>query len=144
MEEPIQNNTLIELHVNNFQKVKDYYGKLGFKIIWERQPEESKGYLVMTLGNNTLCFWAGNEKAHEHEYFGQFPKTTPKGYGVEVVIMVEDVETYYEKVKDFANVREGLQEKPWGLKDFRTVDPFGYYLRFTSKHNIHDSIYAVK
>jgi uncharacterized glyoxalase superfamily protein PhnB len=25
-----------------------------------------------------------------------------------------------------------LQDQPWGLRDFRVVDPEGYYLRFTT------------
>ena len=58
--------------------------------------------------------------------------------------MVEDLESFYKKVKEKVEIFEKLQERPWGLKDFRVVDPFGYYLRFTNKHNILDSKYAVK
>jgi len=28
---------------------------------------------------------------------------------------------------------EDLQDSPWGLKDFRTLDPAGYYLRITDR-----------
>ena len=126
------------------KKVKDYYGKLGFKVVWERKPEGFKGYLIMRLEDNVLCFWAGNEKVYEQEYFKQFPKGTKRGYGVEIVSMVEDLESFYKKVKEKVEIFEKLQERPWGLKDFRVVDPFGYYLRFTNKHNILDSKYAVK
>ncbi len=41
------NNLLIELHVPNFETAKDFYGKLGFKVVWERKPAEKKGYLVL-------------------------------------------------------------------------------------------------
>ncbi len=141
---PAQNNILLELHVPDFEKVKDYYQKLGFEVIWERQPEGHKGYLILKMGDNILCFWAGNEHVYEQSYFKRFPKDTKRGYGVEIVIMVKDIEAYYEKVKDFANVVEDLETKPWGLKDFRTEDPFGYYLRITSLHNILDDTNAVK
>lgn len=57
--------------------------------------------------------------------------------------MVPDIEKFYKEVKDFANVVEELKLQPWGLKDFRTTDPFGYYLRFTSYHNILDNGNAV-
>ncbi len=50
--------------------------------------------------------------------------------------MVEDVETYYEKVKKFAKVVNQLKLKAWGLKDFRIEDPFGFYIRITEQHNI--------
>ena len=141
---PAQNNVLLELHVPDFEKVKEYYGKLGFKVAWEREPEGEKGYLTLTMGDNILSFWPGNEKVYEQNYFKRFPKNTKRGYGVEIVIMVENIEIYYEKIKEFANVVDELIKRPWGLKDFRVEDPFGYYLRFTSSHNILDNTNAVK
>ncbi len=144
MTPPATNSVLLELHVPGFQKVKDYYGKLGFRIAWERPPEGFKGYLVLQMDNNILCFWAGNEQVYEQKYFKKFPKDTPRGFGVEIVIMVIDVEAYYKKVKDFITVVEPLVFQPWGLKDFRIIDPFGYYLRITEPHNILDNSNAVE
>ena len=46
---PAQNNVLLELHVPDFGKVKEYYGKLRFKVIWEREPEGFKGYLILKM-----------------------------------------------------------------------------------------------
>lgn len=141
---PATNNILLELHVPDFAKVKDYYGKLGFKVIWERKPEDAKGYLILKRENNILCFWPGTESVYDQTYFKRFPKDTVRGYGVEIVIMVDDIDAYYAKVKDFANVVEPLVLEPWGLKDFRIVDPFGYYIRFCPKHDILDSGNAVE
>jgi hypothetical protein len=140
---PTRTTTLLELHVPDFEKTKQYYGQLGFEVVWERQPEELKGYLVMRMDDNILCFWPGNEYIFEQPYFKRFPNNTKRGYGVEIVIMVADVEAYYEQVKDFANVVEELILQPWGLKDFRVEDPFGYYLRFTTPHDIVDVSNAV-
>ncbi len=52
--------------------------------------------------------------------------------------MIEDIDTFYVKAKSFTKIVEELQVKPWGLKDFRIEDPFGYYIRFTQPHNILD------
>lgn len=98
----------------------------------------------MEMDGTVLCFWGGNEAIFDQPYFKRFPNETPRGYGVELVIMVDSVEGYYEKVKDTANVVEPLVKQPWGLQDFRAADPFGYYLRFTSKHDILDESNAVK
>jgi hypothetical protein len=141
---PAQNNVLVELHVPDFGKVKDYYGRLGFEVIWERKPEGKKGYLVLKMQDNILCFWAGNEHVYEQSYFKRFPRNTKRGYGVEIVIMVADIETYYTQVKDFVNLVAKLDVRPWGLKDFRIEDPFGYYIRITSFHNILDTSTAVQ
>jgi uncharacterized glyoxalase superfamily protein PhnB len=137
------NKLQVELHVKDFEPIKQYYTALGFEINWEREPEGSKGYLVMSLNGNTLCFWAGNQEVFNQPHFKQFPKDTPRGYGVEIVVVVNDIEDFYDKVKEIANVVEPLIEQPWGLRDFRTVDPEGYYLRFTSEHNILDPSNAV-
>lgn len=138
------NQSLIELHVPDFEPIKTYYHALGFRVVWERHAEEFKGYLVMELEGNTLCFWAGNKHVYKQPYFKKFPKETPRGYGVEIVIQLEDIESYYERHKEYANVVEPLTYQPWGLKDFRAVDPAGYYLRLTTKHNILDKKYKVE
>lgn len=137
-------SVLIELHVPDFDKTKEYYQKLGFIEAWQRQPEGFKGYMILQLEQNILCFWAGNEHVYDQDYFKQFPKNTPKGYGVEIVLMVEDIKRFYETVKEKIEIFEPLQFRPWGLEDFRVVDPFGFYLRFTSLHNILDPKNAVK
>jgi lactoylglutathione lyase len=134
----------LELHVDDFSSIEEYYVALGFKKVWKRNPEDFKGYLVLEMNGNTLCFWAGNEHVYEQEYFKQFPKTTPRGYGVEIVVMVPGIEAYYEIHKNNANVVEPLKLQPWGMKDFRAVDPAGFYLRFTSEHDIHDPTNAVE
>lgn len=135
MSTPAKSETIIELHVPDFGKVKDFYGKLGFEVVWERKPEGFKGYLVMKMDDSILCFWAGNDDVYNHPYFKNFPKDTKRGYGIEIVVFVDDVESYYEKVKKFANVVEELRTQPWGDKDFRIEDPFGFYIRFSSPHN---------
>lgn len=134
--ESASNNTLVELHVEDFEPIRSYYTALGFTVAWEHPASGFDGYLVMQMEGNILCFWAGNQEVYNQPHFKQFPKDTPRGYGVEVVICIADVQQYYERVKNAANVVEPITKQPWGLYDFRAVDPAGYYLRFTSLHNI--------
>lgn len=141
---PTKNFLQIELHVPDFKPVKSYYGLLGFKVVWERVPEEEKGYLVLEMDGTILCFWSGNHNVYEQPHFKHFPKDTPRGYGVELIIMVNDIVDYYERLKNEINVVEPLTKQPWGLYDFRATDPFGYYLRFTSKHDVLNESNAVK
>lgn len=142
---PAISNVLLEIHVPDFKVVKDFYNLLGFEVVWERFPEGFKGYLILKMDDNILCFWAGNKHVYEQDYFKQWPKDTKRGYGIEIVLMVDDLESYYLNLnKSKIKIFEELQLRPWGLKDFRIEDPFGYYLRITSKHNILDSKYAVK
>lgn len=75
---------------------------------------------------------------YQHSYFGRFSKDTKRGYGVEIVLLVNDVEKSFEEASKFAKVIQELKVKPWGLKDYRIEDPFGFYLRITELHDILD------
>jgi len=135
-DEPVALYNTIELHVPDFEKTKDFYTSLGFEVIWERNPEGFKGYLILKLDNNILCFWGGNENIYLHEHFSKFPKDTFRGYGVEIVHLVKDLDTIYNMALKMDCVVEELKLKPWNVRDFRIVDPWGYYIRFSDYHNI--------
>lgn len=143
MPKDTNNRLQIELHVPDFDKVLDFYGKLDFKKIWHNSEDTNADYLVMERDGVILNFWPGNEKVYEQSYFKQFPNDTKRGYGVELVITVDDIDEYYDKIKVFVKIVDPFVKRPWGLKDFRIEDPFGYYLRITERHDIADPSYAV-
>ena len=134
---------ILELHVPDFEIVKNFYGKLGFKKVWEYEPKGQSGYLVMKRNNSILAFFCGNEEVYNHSFFKRFPKTTPRGYGVEVCIYIsdQDIDSYYQLVRKEIGEKHmitPLKMKPWGSKDFRMIDPFGYYLCIREAGNILD------
>ena len=142
MNKPVQNNLVIELHVPDFDKVKDFYGKLGFEQVLEDEVnEEGPGYLTMThrdpMGDTMLCFYGGDERVYNQSYFKNFSRDTKRAYASEVTMIVENVDAAYvnamEKLKDY--VVKPLQEtvdRQVSWRDFRMEDPFGFYLRITS------------
>lgn len=129
----MKNNLVIELYVPDFDKAKKFYGELGFEVVVEDPIGEELGYMVMRLNDTLLNFYGGDERVSNHDFFNRFSKDTPRGYGVEITIVMDDIEGYYRKallkVKD--SIVQDLVLKRWGKKDFRLVDPFGFYLRFT-------------
>lgn len=135
---------MIELHVNDFSKAKSFYNQLDFQPVWERSPEGHKGYLVLKCEDNILCFWGGNKEIYTHEYFKKFPENTPTGYRVEIVLTLTQYKEIYNKLIYLNCIVEPLKMKPWGLEDFRLIDPFGFYIRITSPHNIESAQWAVK
>jgi lactoylglutathione lyase len=57
-----------------------------------------------------------------------------KGAGVEIVLELDDLDdlsALYRRCQARGVVAAALREQPWGLQDFRVVDPDGYYLRVT-------------
>ena len=54
--------------------------------------------------------------------------------GVEIVLEVADVEAERERVRRAEwPIEEDITRQPWGLRDFRLLDPSGYYVRLTGR-----------
>jgi hypothetical protein len=51
----------------------------------------------MDYQDNILCFYGGEEEVHNHSYFQDFPDDSKRGYGVELALLVEDIENFYER-----------------------------------------------
>lgn len=129
------NRAIIELHVPDFNPVRKFYSQLGFKVLREEEVGVRGGYLVMGMEDNILCFYGGSEVILEQKYFSGFPQDTKPGYRVEIILQVNDLTEYYERIKDLIEIIEPLKLRHWGLQDFRLKDPFGFYLRVTSVHD---------
>ena len=138
----IINNLVLELHVPNFQPVKEFYGIFGFTEIGYDPTSggggSDLGYLVLrredTVGNTQINFYGDKEKVSQHKYFVDFPEGTRRGYEVEITIPVSDVQKLWEEIKDKIpekQIAQPLTLKRWGKWDFRVADPFGFYVRFT-------------
>jgi uncharacterized glyoxalase superfamily protein PhnB len=135
------NNLILELHVPDFEPARTFYKLFGFEEI-NYDPTSGGGsdlgYMILkrddVLGETHLNFYGDKPKVSEHARFNEFPASTPRGYAVEITIPVSDVEMLWNEIKDKLPVEQISQEltlKCWGKKDFRVVDPFGFYIRFT-------------
>lgn len=49
-----KNSLQLELHVPDFEKVKEFYELLGFWVVWERKPDDFKGYLILMNETQTI------------------------------------------------------------------------------------------
>ncbi|MCL5795380.1 MAG: hypothetical protein M1338_03405 [Patescibacteria group bacterium] len=137
----IKNNLIIELHVPDLEIVKDFYTKLGFKVAMDDKPNKKElGYLTMIrkdkLGKTMLNFYGGDERVYNQSFFKQFPTETNRGYATEITITTAEVDKLYKLAQTHLKkhiVRElkELKDHNHIWKDFRMVDPFGFYLRFT-------------
>jgi catechol 2,3-dioxygenase-like lactoylglutathione lyase family enzyme len=141
-ESPIRNNIVLELHVPDFAPAREFYGLLGFEeISYDSASDDSEGglgYLVLSrhddAGDTMLNFYGDRESVAQHSQFGKLPADTPRGYAVEITIVVASIEQLWSEVSPKLapeSVSQPLQIKPWGKKDLRLVDPYGFYVRFT-------------
>jgi lactoylglutathione lyase len=120
----------IELFVDDLDAaVRFYEGALGF-----RMTRREADYASLERGDAVLGLGAVAKLPADGEGpgFTRARLAGVRGAGVEIVLEVPDVDAAL-KAAQRAGVRvvEPLRERPWGLRDFRVVDPDGYYLRIT-------------
>ncbi len=119
----------MELFVRDVRAAVAFYRDvLGFTV-----ERESPGYV--SVRNGDVVFDIGPEDGlPEGHHFGREALRRQKGVGVEIVLEVDDVAAYERRVRDAGYaVAAPLKQRPWGLTDFRVVDPDGYYVRVTSR-----------
>lgn len=105
-----------------------YRDVLGFTV-----EAESPGYVPMRLGDVRIAIGAQSGLPPGH-HFGPEALGRQKGVGVEIVLEVDDVqESHQRAIESGYPLSKSLTLQPWGLTDFRVVDPDGYYVRVTSK-----------
>lgn len=123
----------LELFVSDLARAIGFYRDvLGFTLL-----RHETGYAAYaSLQNGAFILGLGPiAKLPETEgYFTQAILAETRGRGVEIVLELDDVEAALNHVQAMGHpVHEPLQRRPWGLTDFRIVDPDGYYLRITSR-----------
>jgi catechol 2,3-dioxygenase-like lactoylglutathione lyase family enzyme len=130
----------MELFVDDLEASVAFYGHvLGFQV--ERRDGEyisiRRGTVVLGLGPVAKLPEHGNGPGFTRQRLA-----TGKGAGVEIVLELDDrdqVVALHDHCQAEATVVTALQLRPWGLWDFRFVDPDGYYLRVTHGNAVTDS-----
>jgi lactoylglutathione lyase len=118
----------MELFVEDMDRAIAFYRDvLGFVLL-----RRDDGYASIRRGEVVLGIGPIAKLPDVGGYFTRPRLARNRGLGVEIVLEVEDVDAEYERVTAAGwQIVETLQERSWGLKDFRLADPDGYYLRIT-------------
>ena len=121
----------LELFVEDMDAAIDFYARVvGFELV----RNEPGHYASLRNGDVILGLGPVSKLPSEGGYFTRDMAEQRRGLGVEIVLEVGDVDAWHRRVLTSGHpVFEPLQERPWGLRDFRIVDPDGYYLRITSR-----------
>lgn len=121
----------LELFVDDMDISIDFYCRvLGFHVD-RREPD----YASLRSGNVVLGLGPISKLPMQDGYFTRARLTNDRGAGVEIVLEVDDVLGFHERVSASGHpILHALQERHWGLTDFRITDPDGYYLRITSRN----------
>ena len=119
----------VELFVNDVEHSARFYREvLGFR---PARDADETGYLPICSGALTIGLQGHAKLPSDHhfrpEHFGG-----PRGVGVEI----HDVDAVYALAVTTAPPLgagiEPIGDRSWGLRDFRLIDPDGYYLCISS------------
>lgn len=125
------NKLIPELTVRDINVSKDFYLKLGFKIMYER--EENNFCFVEMDGNQIMLDQInGNWEVAPLEY--------PFGRGINISMSIDNIEEVYARiVEDDIKLYKTLEthsyrvnDKVYDDKEFLIQDPDGYLLRFNN------------
>jgi uncharacterized glyoxalase superfamily protein PhnB len=120
----------LELFVESPEKSLDFYRRaLGFEI----QGSPSTDYTMLKNGDAVIAINSRSVLSTDHPL--RIDTGQRAGLGVEIVLRVADVEGAYRAAKESGWPLSDLALQPWGLRDFRLVDPDGYYIRVTGRKN---------
>ena len=131
MHKPLESNITfrLELFVDDLAASTDFYSRvLGFTI----GEQQADGYTPMTNGDVYLSLNLRANLPDEHPIQAIIGERL--GRGIELVLEVNDIKAMYQRMRS-ANwpLSAELQHQPWGLTDFRVLDPDGYYWRITTR-----------
>lgn len=121
----------MELFVDDLDVGVAFYADvLGFQVMRRAGDYVSlrRGTVVLGLGP------VAKLPEHDGPGFTRRRLAADKGAGVEIVLELDDLaqlSELHDRCQAERVVVEALQRRPWGLSDFRVVDPDGYYLRLT-------------
>jgi lactoylglutathione lyase len=121
----------IELFVRDVEaSIRFYERALGFQV--ERRESD---YASLRRGDAVLGLApvAKLPPTGESPGFTRERVSATRGAGVEIVLEVDDLDAAIRRVDGAGYpVAERLQWRDWGLRDFRLLDPDGYYVRVTT------------
>ncbi|MBY2909933.1 VOC family protein [Rhizobium leguminosarum] len=120
----------LELFVESPEKSLDFYRRvLGFEV----QGSPSTEYTMLQSGDAVIAINSRSVLSTDHPL--RIDTGQRAGLGIEIVLKVADVEDAYRAAKESGWPLSDLALQPWGLRDFRLVDPDGYYVRVTGRKN---------
>lgn len=111
------------------EKSLDFYRRvLGFAV----QGSASTEYAMLRNGDAVIAINSRSALSSDHRL--RIQTDGRAGLGIEIILSVGDIEDTYRTAEESGWPLSDLVQQPWGLRDFRLIDPDGYDVRVTSSH----------
>lgn len=125
------NKLIPELSVTDIEKSKEFYIKLGFRILYERKEDK---FAFLELDGNQIMI----EQINDNWNTGKLEY--PFGRGINISMSIDNVIDYYNKLvnnnikmyKDLMLNKYRVDDYEYEDIEFLIQDPDGYLLRFNN------------
>jgi catechol 2,3-dioxygenase-like lactoylglutathione lyase family enzyme len=115
----------LELFVKSVPESKDFYTRV---LCFDEVSYQPEGYSVFRKGDIQIALQAQSQLPDGHPLKPTGNERT--GLGIEIVLEHDDLDALYTHVlKTKWPISDHLAMRPWGSRDFRVLDPNGYYIR---------------
>lgn len=122
-------NLTPELMVDDVQESINFYTDiLDFKVTIS-VPEKKPFFVTLKNGGVELMLYHRNQFAKEIPKF----KKLPIGGSIVMYIGVEDIKSFYDRVKNKVKIIQTLHQTDYGSTEFSCEDNSGYVLMFNKK-----------
>ena len=125
------NKLIPELSVTDIEKSKEFYIKLGFRVLYERKKDK---FAFLELEGNQIMI----EQINDNWNTGKLEY--PFGRGINISMSVDNIRNYYNKLidnnikmyKDLMVNKYRVDNYEYKDIEFLIQDPDGYLLRFNN------------
>jgi hypothetical protein len=108
-----------------------FYSKLGFSVV----AKTSYGYVTLQSGPVVIAL-SPVARIDSHDTASLSELRRPP-VGVEIVLYTtENLEEKHARLRSLGLKPTDIRLQPWGVRDFRIIDPGGYYIRISEGHAI--------
>jgi hypothetical protein len=108
-----------------------FYSKLGFSVV----AKTSYGYVTLKSGPVVIAL-SPVARIDSHDT-ASLSKLRRPPVGVEIVLYTtENLDEKHARLRSLGLKPGDIRLQPWGVRDFRIIDPGGYYIRISEGHAI--------
>jgi uncharacterized glyoxalase superfamily protein PhnB len=107
------------IHVPDVRATLAWYESIGFEVLNAYEDsDEGMTFALLSYGNSQIMLSAGGRLSSEDRR------------EVDLYVRTDEVDLLYERLKNFVQIRLGLEETFYGTREFIVRDPNGFWLTF--------------
>lgn len=106
------------IHVPSVRKAVDWYESIGFLVLSGNEEDGEIDWAMLSFGDGRVMFSEGGRSSAEDRR------------EVDLYVQTENVDELFARLKDRVEVREGLHDTFYGMREFIIRDLNGFWITF--------------